>query len=165
MSPPPCPVPTAAVRRNTEPCARRRRSSKLREARFLPGAVSLKKHGAHVPFQMVDRDQRLSQTLCQGLCRRLLPLARPRPGPARGSLRWHRRPAAHTGPLQRLANNRHDASQVLPRSQFRHHAAILPVYIYLRGHDTGQDLAAVRDDGGGRLIARRLDSKDTCHRL
>jgi hypothetical protein len=46
------------------------------------------------------------------------------------------------------------------RGDLRHDAAEAGVQFGLRGDDVREDLAVARDHGGGRLVARRLETED-----
>ena len=76
--------------------------------------------------------------------RRAGPTARPR-----------RTPAATTGMMQ---------VDVGAAGDLGHHAAVAGVQVDLAAHDRRQHRRAAVDDGGGRLVARRLDAEDRVHR-
>ena len=64
------------------------------------------------------------------------------------------------GLAERLAQDGRDELEVPPRSDLGHDASVLRVQLRLGGDDVGQDLAVVRDDGGRRLVAGRLEPED-----
>ena len=67
--------------------------------------------------------------------------------------------------VERLLHHPADVAHVLPRGQFRHDPAPFAVDRHLRGDDVRADrpgagrIARVADDGGRRLVARRLDAE------
>ena len=65
------------------------------------------------------------------------------------------------GAQQGFANHRNDGAQMLPRSQFGNHAAVLAVHGDLRSHHAGKHGIAARHHGGGSLIAGGFDAQDT----
>jgi len=64
------------------------------------------------------------------------------------------------GLAERLAQDGRNELEMSSRRDLRHDAAVLRVQLRLRGDDVGQDLAVVRDDGRGRLVAGRLEAED-----
>ena len=66
----------------------------------------------------------------------------------------------HARLRKRLTHHGHNPAQMLARSQFRHDTTVFPVKVRLRRHDVGQNLAPIRDNGGGRFVAGRLDPED-----
>ena len=62
--------------------------------------------------------------------------------------------------LERGADHRGDELEVPPRGDLRDDAAVTRVQIRLRGHDEESSSAVAGDDGGRRLVARRLDAQD-----
>ena len=56
-----------------------------------------------------------------------------------------------------LGYNRPDISQVLAAGYLRHNPTILRVEVDLASNDRGVSRAPIAHNGGGRLIARRLD--------
>ena len=126
--------------------------------RSAPRFVRLEKNGVDMPFQMIDRHQWLAQRFRQ----RLAISDSHEKGADKA---WPLRHADGVNFFQlqaclrkRFAHHRHNLPQMLARSQFRDHAAIFPVYVDLRGHDAGQNLAPVRDHGGRGLVTRRFNS-------
>ena len=62
--------------------------------------------------------------------------------------------------VERRAQDRRNELEVPSRGDLRHHAAVPRVELGLRGDDRGEQLAVLGDDGGGRLVAGRLEAED-----
>jgi hypothetical protein len=60
-----------------------------------------------------------------------------------------------------FADHRDDGPQVLARSQFGHHAAILAMCAHLGGDHGGKHGFAVFDDCGSSFVAGGFDAKNT----
>ncbi len=61
--------------------------------------------------------------------------------------------------LERSVYNTIDRSDVVPRGDFGHHAAVLRMDLRLRRHHGGQNGPPL-NDRGGRLVAGRFDCED-----
>jgi len=59
-----------------------------------------------------------------------------------------------------LLDDRADRLDVRPARDLGHHPAVLRVQMLLRRDDARQGSRAVGDDGGGGLVARRLDAEN-----
>ena len=64
------------------------------------------------------------------------------------------------GLAERLAQDGRDELEMPPRRDLRDDPAVLRMQLRLGGDDVGQDLAVVRDDSRGRLVAGRLEPED-----
>src|SRR4030043_138284 len=64
------------------------------------------------------------------------------------------------GLIERPPEHRHNAFQVAPGSQLRHHPPIVPVDLILRGETVGKDLPTVLYQGSAGIIARTLNGKN-----
>ena len=62
--------------------------------------------------------------------------------------------------FESFADHRDDLPQMLARSKFGHHAAILAVNINLRRNDARKDASSVADNRSGGFVARRLDAEN-----
>ena len=119
--------------------------------------------GVHVPFEVVDADQRQCPAKREALGDVDADQQRPsQPRPVGDSHRRQVSPVDRRG-SQRLPDDRHDAQDVLARGDFGKDAPVLPVELHLRGHHIGQDGLPICDHGGSRLVARRFDSQDAAH--
>ena len=62
--------------------------------------------------------------------------------------------------VESLLDHGYDQLEMAPRRDLRHDAAELPVEVRLRRDDVRSDLAVSGDEGGGGLVAGRLDAED-----
>ena len=120
----------------------------------------LEQDGMNVTFEMVHRDQRLVESEGQRL----------------GIADADQQRAGQSGPLgdgqrvdglvslsgigQRLADDRHDRAQMLPRRQFGHDSAVRLVRGDLREHNVGNDLLTRAHYGRRGLVARAFNPED-----
>ena len=81
------------------------------------------------------------------------------PGPCVTAIR-STRSSPTPASLERLAQDRRDELEVPPRRDLRDDAAVLRVQLGLGGDDVGEDLAVVRDERRGGLVAGRLEPED-----
>ena len=61
---------------------------------------------------------------------------------------------------ERLADDRQDELEVVPRRDLGHDAPVLRVQLGLRGDDRGEHVALLGDDRRRRLVAGGLDPED-----
>src|SRR5690348_236520 len=132
-----------------------------RQFRREPGRVSLQKNRMHVAFEVIHGHEGLSQ--------------REREDFSVSEADEKRADEARTlrhadcidvskfdsGLRGGFADDWDDLTQMLARSQLRHHAAILAMDVHLRRDNARQDFYAVGDDCGGRLIAGGFDSENS----
>jgi len=120
----------------------------------------LEQYGMNVPFQMVDRDQRLVGSEGQRLG--IAESYQERSGQSRslGDGDSVDGVVALSSILQRRPYDRHNGSQVLARSQFRHNAPIGLVSGNLRVHHVGDELLAGANDRRRSFVTRAFDSQD-----
>src|SRR4030042_3214048 len=69
------------------------------------------------------------------------------------------------GLIERPPEHRHNAFQVAPGSQLRHHPPILLMDLILRGETVGKDLLTVLYQGSAGIIARTLNGKNDHYKL
>ena len=125
-----------------------------RQSRRAPGFMRLQENRVHVPFEMIHRNEWLTQRLRQRFSVRN---SHQQCAHEARALRHANRihiGKFHSGLSKRFAHHRHDLPQMFARSQLRHHAAIFSVNVDLRRDHAGQNFAPVSDNRRRCLIAR-----------
>ena len=128
-----------------------------RELRLL---LAVQPGGVDVPFEVVDRDERL--VVGEGQRLGEVPADQQRAGQPRPERRGHGVDLAHraAGLRQRFVEHRDDRADVLAGRQLGDDAAVRGVHLDLRSDDAGEQVTPVFDDADGGLVAGGLDAED-----
>src|SRR5690348_2176015 len=132
-----------------------------RQFRFAPGGMSLQKNRMHVAFEVIHGHEGLSQRERENFS--VSEADKERADEARtlrhaDCINVSKRDSGLRGGF---ADHGDDLAKMFTRGKLRHHAAILAMDVHLRCDDARQDLYAVDDDCGGRLIAGGFDSENS----
>ncbi len=117
-----------------------------------------------MPFEMVERDERLSRCERQALCRHQPHHdAADQPGPRGCGDRIHL-VQPHAGFRQHILHQSGQDLDMRARRDLGHDAAERPVRALLPGELVRQDPPVGRDQSRRRFVAARFDAEDKAHR-